>query len=200
MSCWTLLDGGRNAPRCSTWRERLLFRIGFLLANRHPNTHIGKGCLIHPDAKICPRDGEIWIGDNTIIAMGTCIQGCVRIGSNCSVQMRGNIVGYGNGTDNPAGQITIGDDTRIAANCIMIATNHNFADPDAPIRTQGCTAAPITVGRDVWLGGYVKITAGTTVGDGSVVGMGSVITKDIPPYSIAVGVPAKVIRSRKDAA
>ncbi|MBN2712259.1 MAG: acetyltransferase [Planctomycetes bacterium] len=196
MSFWSLFDDGRSAPHCKSWREKFLFRCGHYLANRHARVTIGKNCLIHPSAKICPRNGEIVIGDNCIIAMGTCIQGNVRIGNNCSVQMNGNIVGYGN-HDDQSGVITIGDDSRIAANCMMIACNHNFADPEKPIREQGVTPAPITVGRDVWLGGYVKITAGCTIGEGSVLGMGSVVTKDIPPYSIAVGVPAKAVKSRK---
>lgn len=195
MSLAILLDGGRNCPSMNTWRERVLFRIGHWLANRHPRVHIGKNCLIHPSARICPRNGEIHIGDNTMIALGTCIQGNVTIGSNCSVQMNGNIVGYGKPGE-PNGKITIGNDTRIAANCLMIAANHNFADPDKLIREQGMSFAPITIGNDVWCGGYVKVTAGCTIGDGCVLGSGTVVTKDIPAYSVAVGAPAKVVRSR----
>ncbi len=197
MSLWTVFDGGCSRPVCNHWRERLLYRIGHWLANRHQRVHIGEGCLIHPGAKVCPRQGEIHIGDHTIIAEGTCIQGKVWIGSNCSVQRNGNLVGYA-ATGAEEGTITIGDDTRIAANCMMIATNHNFSDPDELIRLQGSTPGSIQIGSDVWLGGYVKITAGTTVGNGAVLGMGSVVTRDIPAYAVAVGVPAKVIRSRKD--
>ncbi len=58
---------------------------------------------------------------------------------------------------------------------------------------------PIRLGRDVWLGAGVRVLKGVTVGDGCVVGAGSVVNKDLPPYSIAVGVPAKVVRSRGEA-
>lgn len=84
----------------------------------------------------------------------------------------------------------------IASHGMMIAANHNFSDPEKPIYGQGLTHAPIVIKDDVWIGGRVNITAGVTIGHGAVIGGGSVVTKDIPAMSIAVGVPAKVIRMR----
>ncbi len=130
-----------------------------------------------------------------MIAIGVLLQGNVTIGRNCSIQAYSNIVGYGT-PDSPGGLIAIGNDVRIASHAILIAGNHRFADPDKPIRMQGVEFAPITIEDDVWIAGRVNITAGVTIGRGSVIGGGSVVTKDIPPYSVAVGVPARVIRRR----
>jgi acetyltransferase-like isoleucine patch superfamily enzyme len=95
------------------------------------------------------------------------------------------------------GGLEIGDDTRIAAYCVIAPMNHVFADPDRPIRLQGETAKGIRIGRDVWLGNGVRVTDGVEIGDGCVIGAGSVVTRSIPPYSIAVGSPARVIRQRR---
>ena len=57
---------------------------------------------------------------------------------------------------------------------------------------------PVKIGDDVWIGRRVIILPGVTIGDGCIIGAGAVITKDIPPYSVVVGVPAKVVRRRKD--
>ncbi|MBK1857180.1 hypothetical protein JIN80_02845 [Cerasicoccus arenae] len=79
---------------------------------------------------------------------------------------------------------------------MMIAANHIFDDPGKPIHGQGLQQMPIIVEDDVWIGGRVNLTAGVTIGSGSVIGAGSVVTKDIPAGSIAVGIPAKVIKNR----
>jgi acetyltransferase-like isoleucine patch superfamily enzyme len=132
---------------------------------------IGDGTRILPDAPLLPQSGFI------------------RIGSQCTVQ-HGTIL-YGQGG------LEIGDDTRIAAYCVIAPMNHVFADPDRPIRLQGETAKGIRIGRDVWLGNGVRVTDGVEIGDGCVIGAGSVVTRSIPPYSIAVGSPARVIRQRR---
>jgi acetyltransferase-like isoleucine patch superfamily enzyme len=55
----------------------------------------------------------------------------------------------------------------------------------------------VTIGNDVWLGSNVVVTAGVTIGDGAIIAAGAVVIKDIPPYTIAAGIPAKPIKSRE---
>ncbi|GHB92813.1 acyltransferase [Cerasicoccus arenae] len=196
MSLWNFLDGGLSLPqKPRTWRQRLLYWIGRRLALRHPNVYAPKSCLFHPGAKINPRNGKIVFGENCNVAEGAIIQGNVSFGANCSVQAYTIITGYGS-LDKPDGQITFGQGVRVASHGMMIAANHIFDDPGKPIHGQGLQQMPIIVEDDVWIGGRVNLTAGVTIGSGSVIGAGSVVTKDIPAGSIAVGIPAKVIKNR----
>ena len=199
MSLWNLLDGGMSHPTApSNWRERLLYWCGRRLTQRHRNVTLPKSTRIHPGAKINPRNAAIHFGENCVVADGAIIQGNVRFGDNCSVQPYTILTGYGS-VEDPSGQITLGDGVRIASHGMIIAANHNFSAPDKPIHGQGLTNAPITIEDDVWIGGRVNLTAGITIGHGSVIGAGSVVTKNIPAKSIAVGIPAKVIQSREKA-
>jgi acetyltransferase-like isoleucine patch superfamily enzyme len=93
--------------------------------------------------------------------------------------------------------IKIGNDCLVASHSSIYANNHNYKDPSQKIKTQGHKYIGIIVEEDCWLGTGVRITDGVTIGQGSVVGAGAVVTKNIPPYSIAVGVPAKVIGHRQ---
>jgi acetyltransferase-like isoleucine patch superfamily enzyme len=192
---WNWLEGGKSMPGGGTWGQRLTAWVGYHLAAHRRNVSIDRSCLIHPEARICPRSGRIAIGRRCIVALGALIQGNVSIGDDCSVQAYGNIVGYGD-ADDTRGPITIGNNVRIAAFCVMISANHRFDDPDTPIRGQGMDPGPITIEDDVWIGARVNVLAGVTIGRGSVIGAGAVVTKDVPPYSVAVGVPAKVIGRR----
>lgn len=131
------------------------------------------------------------------------LEDSVRLDQGFHVQALGGTVKIGAGTyigpyvcmAGP-GNITIGKNCLIASHSGLYANNHNFSKVDMPINEQGLTALGITIGNDCWLGSGVKVMDGITIGQGSVIGAGSVVTKDIPPYSVAVGVPAKVIRKR----
>lgn len=94
------------------------------------------------------------------------------------------------------GHVKIGKFCLIASHTGIYANNHNFADPTRYIGEQGVTRKGITIEDDCWLGTGVKVLDGVTIGQGSVIGAGAVVTKDIPPYSVAVGVPAKVVAQR----
>lgn len=96
------------------------------------------------------------------------------------------------------GRLTIGNDVMMAARCAFMGSNHNIARIDVPMNRQGGTEAEIVIGDDVWIGYDVKIMAGVHVGTGAVIGAGAVVTKDVPPYAVAGGVPARVIRYRND--
>lgn len=94
------------------------------------------------------------------------------------------------------GGITIGNNVMIGPGCVISSCEHGFANLDAPMCQQPITYAPITIEDDVWIGGNVCIKSGITIHRGSIVGAGSVVTHDVPPYAIVGGVPAKTIRSR----
>lgn len=135
-----------------------------------PSITIGKQSRVLPYAKIIPQEGFIHIG-----AYCTIQYGCLLYG---------------------VGGLEIGDHTRIAAYTVISPMNHIYTDPNTPIWKQGETALGIKIGRDVWIGSGSKILDGVTIGDGSVIGAGSVVTKSIPPFSVVVGVPARVIKQR----
>lgn len=88
--------------------------------------------------------------------------------------------------------ITIGDDTQIGPHVQLLTPTHPL-DADER-RSKIEAAAPITIGRNVWIGGGVVVLAGVTIGDNSVIGAGAVVTKDVPANVVAVGNPARVVR------
>ena len=94
------------------------------------------------------------------------------------------------------GKIIIGNDCAIAPNCVLRASNHNFDDPTIPFRLQGHKYGEISIEDDVWIASNCVITANTKIGKSSIIGAGSVVTKDVEPYSIVGGVPAKLIKKR----
>ena len=92
--------------------------------------------------------------------------------------------------------LMIGENVRIAAHAVIIPENHNIDRLDSPIRFQGRSSKGVTIGSDVWIGAGVKILDGAEIGDGCVIGANAVVIGEIPPFSVAVGIPAKVIKSR----
>ncbi len=90
------------------------------------------------------------------------------------------------------GKITFGDNVFIGPNCGFYAVGHAIDATERNNRVY--TQAPITVGNSVWFGGHVSVMMGVTIGDNCVIGAGSVVTKDIPANSIAVGNPCKVVK------
>jgi acetyltransferase-like isoleucine patch superfamily enzyme len=92
--------------------------------------------------------------------------------------------------------ITIGDFTMIGAFTYIISANHGFARRDIPMCDQGFTGSPIAIGSDVWIGTHVVILPGVTIGNGAIIAAGSVVNKNIPPYQIWGGTPAKFIKDR----
>ena len=80
---------------------------------------------------------------------------------------------------------------------LVCAEDHEFAELDRPITDQGWKKAPVTIGADCWIGMGVCIVPGVTIGDGCVVGAGAVVAGDLPAHSVAVGNPARVIKSRR---
>ncbi|WP_417859915.1 acyltransferase [Winogradskyella sediminis] len=92
------------------------------------------------------------------------------------------------------GPVTIGDDVRLAQNVVLSGLNHNYEGIESPIHEQGVSTKPIVIESESWIGANVVIVPGVTIGKHSIVAAGSVVTKSMPPYSVIVGNPAKVLK------
>ncbi len=127
------------------------------------------------------------LGNNSTIEDFSTINngvGDVIIGNNTRIGLSNVVIG----------PVMIGDNVMFAQNILLSGLNHGFENPDIAPALQKISTAQITVENDVWIGGNVSVTAGVTIGKHSVIGAGSVITKSVPPYSVAVGNPARVIK------
>lgn len=113
----------------------------------------------------------------------------IKIGNNCGI---GDYCFFG-----AAGGITIGNDVIMGQNVRFHSENHNFAEIDIPIRVQGVSHKGILIGNDCWIGAGCVFLDGVNVGDGCVIGANTLVNKDIPPYSVAVGNPVRVIKNRR---
>lgn len=108
----------------------------------------------------------------------------------------GDYSGIGKDTYVPGG-VTIGRYCMLGPEIVFYTQNHSFERIDIPMCRQGFgEVRPITIEDDCWLGRRVIILPGVTIGKGSIVGAGAVVTKSVPPYSVVGGNPAKVIKSR----
>lgn len=95
-----------------------------------------------------------------------------------------------------SGGIRIGSNVMMSPRVSLYAENHNFAEVTRPMKEQGVTRQSIIIEDDCWIASHSVVLAGVTIGRGSIVAAGSVVTKDVPPYSIVAGSPARVLRSR----
>lgn len=93
------------------------------------------------------------------------------------------------------GEIFFGDHVMVGPKTIIWGRDHGM-DINIPMKHQGHSKAPVKIGNNVWIAANVTILKGVTIGDGAVIGAGAVVTKDIPPYAIAVGNPARVVKYR----
>ena len=95
------------------------------------------------------------------------------------------------------GTCTIGNYVMMGEDCTIICRNHKHDRTDIPMMHQGFESErPVTIGDDVWIGDRVTILPGVEIGNGCIIAAGAVVTHSIPAYSIAAGVPARVIRKR----
>jgi acetyltransferase-like isoleucine patch superfamily enzyme len=141
-----------------------------LEALRQDRLTVGAGTLLEPGVWItAPGAARITIGEGTFLNLNVMVAAMelVEIGSHCM---------FANG-------------------CFVTDANHRFDDPDRPITWQGFSSkGPTRIGDNVWCGAHVVVTSGVTIGERCVIGANSVVTDDIPAYSIAAGVPARVLR------
>ena len=92
------------------------------------------------------------------------------------------------------GPVKVGNDVRLAQNIVLSGLNHNYAEINSPIHEQGVSTKPIVIEDESWIGANAVVLPGVTLGKHSIVAAGSVVTKDIPNYSIAAGNPARVLK------
>ncbi|MFN6484956.1 MULTISPECIES: acyltransferase [unclassified Nostoc] len=156
---------------------------------------IGSGVYIFKGVRMDARghkNNRIHLGNRVAIErnvdIGSLEDTCIHIDEDTFIAPNVSIEG--------PGDIKIGKHCLIAAYSGIYANNHNFANPMEPIKYQGVTRKGIVIEDDCWLGHGVTVLDGVTIGKGSVIGAGAVVNKDIPAFSVAVGIPARVIKSR----
>ena len=170
----------KNDPRPRAWVNLLL----------NPFFHDrGRGVRIRPTVRmdVVPFN-KLVIGEKTIVEDFTVINngvGDVHIGSD-------SLIGLGNAIIGP---VMIGDKVILAQNVVVSGLNHAYQDARTAIKDQPIETRAIRVGRGCWLGANVVVTAGVTIGEHCVVAAGSVVTKDIPAYSVVVGNPGRVVKT-----
>ena len=128
--------------------------------------HLGNDSTIEDFTTINNGVGEIYIGDRT------------RIGLGCTL----------------IGPVKVGNDVRLAQNIVMSGLNHNYEDITLPISQQGVTTAPIVIEDESWIGSNSVVLPGVTIGKHCVVAAGSIVIKDVPPWSVVAGNPARIIK------
>ena len=128
--------------------------------------NLGANSVIEDFATVNNGVGDVNIGHHTIVGLGNVI----------------------------IGPVTIGNEVMLAQNIVISGLNHGYEDVTISPRQQKEVCKQIIIADDVWIGSNVVITAGVTLGKHCIIGAGSVVTKDIPEFAVAVGNPAKVIK------
>lgn len=173
--------------------------FGRHLVLRHPNRiHVGASVVLADgvtlDAKgtrgegILLRDG-VFVGQGTIVTMA---DGTITLDEKCNIGSLCRIGTFGN--------TRIGRKVLVGAYCYIVGAYHDSSRIDIPIMDQpNCTKGGVEIGDGCWLGARVTVNDGVNVGADSIVGAHAVVTKSIPPLSVAMGVPARVVRQRTGA-
>lgn len=168
---WLSLRYGANVRIALSAR---VSRSAVIHAQYGGHIEVGDGCEIEEFALIKSYGGSIVIGEGCFVGPG-----CILYGH---------------------GGLRIGRYVKIAGQCVIIPSNHRFDNIDQSIFLQGEDSRGVVIEDDVWLGAGVRVLDGVTIGYGSVIGAGAVVTRNTEPYGVYVGVPATKIRSRLDQA
>ena len=148
------------------YRTLNMIKSLFLILN---GAIIGKRVVFYPGVWIAPGK-NLRIGDDVDLALNVHIE--------------------------TSGGVTIGDRTLVGYGTKIFSRNHLIPEKPGRIFGSGHRFNAVSIGKDVWLGANVIVLPGRTIGDGAVVGVGSVVTKDVAPYTIVAGNPAKLVRER----
>ena len=205
-------SGTKGLGKFAAWLVYLAappHKSSYYLASLNPKGFITPSAILHHANLVLGR--RIFIGDRVIIFQNTdggaitlgnrvCILrdtaietgfgGTIWIGDGTWIHPRGQLNAY-------LGSIRIGTNVDIAPNCAFYAYDHGMA-PGQKVREQPLqTKGDIIIEDDVWIGVGAIILSGVTIGKGAIIGAGSVVTKSIPPFSLAAGNPAHVLKTRK---
>lgn len=132
---------------------------------------LGRWLHLGVDTAIRCHEGTLSVGDKAVLGRGVSV--------NCYLD------------------VEIGASALFADDVYVSDFDHNYADLRMPVKDQGISKARVRIERDVWIGTKVTVTSGVVIGQGAVVGANAVVTRDLPAYSVAVGVPARVIKDRR---
>ncbi|MFA5866119.1 MAG: acyltransferase [Phycisphaerae bacterium] len=163
--------------------RRFVFRL--------KGVHFGSGLSFEGQVEI-GAGHRIWLGQRVRLGrdiyLGAWSVGELIVGNDTYIGRNSIILAHQS--------VKIGNDCLIAPGCHITDVNHGIASGEL-IRKQPLNSNPVNIGNDVWIGAGCSILPGVTIGDGAAIGARAVVTKDIPANAIAVGVPAKVIKSRE---
>ena len=159
------------------------------------------------NAAVCTQKMITAFSPDWVLNLGVAGAGAdgVRIGRGCQLYAEGGTLDMGEDAalspgvtvDASGGLIRIGKQVAIGPGTVLRAANHCFDSLEKPIMLQGHLYGEIVIEDDVWIAANCTITPGTRIGHGAVVGAGAVVTRDVEPYAIVGGVPARVIGSRR---
>ena len=163
-----------------------LISVGFTTVKfRYLIRCVGKGTTVEPRTKII-NSANVRIGKNCLLKEATYLraghEGQISIGDRAALNAFCRIFGHGS--------VKIGEDTQLGPGTLITTTDHDYHN-SLEVRYK-----PVVIGKAVWVGANVTILPGVTIGDQAVIGAGAVVAKDIPPCTVAVGVPARVIKEK----
>lgn len=186
--CWVL------RKRAYTWWYLVRYWRFLVFKLRNPHVITRGMVFFDRDVRVDARRGYgrlilgkwVHLGANTALR---CHEGTLSLGDKSNLARGVSINCYLD--------VEIGDSALIADDVYVSDFDHRFDDLTIPIKDQGIVKSRVRIGRDVWLGTKVTVCRGVVIGDGTVVGANAVVTKDLPPFSVAAGVPARVLMNRK---
>jgi acetyltransferase-like isoleucine patch superfamily enzyme len=195
---------GTMAMRGAFWRWRFrrvrgMTFVGQRVRIRAPGQlSLGQSVTLHDDVRIDALSQQgIVLGDNITIREG-CIVECTGV-----LRCPGEGLSIGDDTGisqycfiGARGFVRIGKNVQFGPRVTIYAENHNFDDMSRPIREQGVRRQGIIIEDDCWLGSGCIVLDGVTIGKGSVIAAGCVVTISVPPYSVVAGVPGRLLRTR----
>ncbi len=176
LMTWFIMNQVETRPR---WYIRLLAPL---------YQHRGRHSVIHRSVRMdTPPYRRFRLGDYSVVESFACINnavGDVSIGDHTRIGLHNTIIG----------PVVIGSHVNLAQGITITALNHIFSDPQKRIDEQGVSTDQVIIEDDTWIGANAVILPGVTIGRHSVIAAGAVVTKDIPPHSLAAGIPAKIIK------